>query len=138
MKQNKNSIKYKSLKTHLVTEIMVSTEISKTRKIAGWVIAGLFMGLFAFSAAGKLFMQPEAMDKLHLANWRIIIAIGEISSALLFLFPKTNIYGTLLLSTYMGGAIIIHMTGGLSIVMPTTVLIFIWIGGFLRNPQLVK
>jgi hypothetical protein len=117
---------------------MALTEISKTRKIAGWVIAGLLLALFAFSAAGKLFLQPEQMDKLHLADWRIIIAIGEISSALLFLFPKTNIYGTLLLSAYMGGAIIIHMTGGLSIVMPSAVLIIIWIGGFLRNPELIK
>jgi hypothetical protein len=102
------------------------------------VIAGLLTAIFAFSAAGKLFMQPEAMEKLHLADWRIIIAIGEISSALLFLFPKTNIYGTLLLSAYMGGAIIIHMTGGLSIVMPSGILILIWIVGFLRNPELVK
>ena len=78
------------------------------------------------------------MGQIHLENWRVIIAIGEISSALLFLFPKTNIYGTLLLSSYMGGAIIIHMTGGLSIVTPSFVLILVWIVGFLRNPELIK
>jgi hypothetical protein len=78
------------------------------------------------------------MGQMHLANWRVIIALGEIGSALLFLFPKTNIYGTLLLSSYMGGAIIIHMTGGLSLVMPTVVLIMVWIIGFLRNPELIK
>jgi hypothetical protein len=38
----------------------------------------------------------------------------------------------------MGGAIIIHMTGGLSIAMPSVVLILIWIVGFLRNPGLIK
>jgi hypothetical protein len=38
----------------------------------------------------------------------------------------------------MGGAIIIHMTGGLSILMPTIVLVFIWLGGFVRNPELIK
>lgn len=117
---------------------MASTEISKTRKITGWVIAGLLTGLFAFSAAGKLFLHPEQMEQLKLGDWRIIIAIGEITSALLFLFPRTNIYGTLLLSAYMGGAIIIHMTGGLSIVLPSVVLILIWAGGFLRNPELIK
>jgi hypothetical protein len=117
---------------------MTSTEISKTRKITAWIIAGLLMALFAFSASGKLFFHPEQMEQLHLANWRIIIGIGEITSALLFLFPRTNIYGTLLLSAYMGGAIIIHMTGGLNIAMPSVVLIFIWIGGFLRNPELIK
>lgn len=117
---------------------MATTEISKTRKITAWVIAGLLTGLYAFSASGKLFLHPEQMDQLKLGDWRIIIALGEITSALLFLFPRTNIYGTLLLSAYMGGAIIIHMTGGLSIVMPSVVLILIWIVGFLRNPELVK
>jgi len=78
------------------------------------------------------------MEQMHLANWRVIIALGEITSALLFLFPKTNIYGTLLLSAFMGGAIIIHMTNSISIVMPSAVLILVWIVGFLRNPELLK
>lgn len=117
---------------------MTNTEISKSRKITAWVIAGLLTALFFYSSTGKLFLHPEQMGQIHLANWRIIIAIGEITSALLFLFPKTNIYGLLLLSSYMGGAIIIHMTGGLSIVLPSVVLILIWIVGFLRNPGLIK
>src|SRR5665647_3309863 len=113
-------------------------EISKSSKIASWVIASLLTALYFYSASGKLFLHPEQMEQIHLANWRVIISIGEITSALLFLFPKTNIYGTLLLSSYMGGAIIIHMTGGLSIVMPSAVLILVWIVGFLRNPELIK
>jgi hypothetical protein len=117
---------------------MSITEISKTRKITAWVIAGLLTALYLFSSTGKLFLHPEQMEQMHLENWRVIIALGEITSALLFLFPKTNIYGTLLLSSYMGGAIIIHMTSGLSIVMPSVVLILVWIVGFLRNPELLK
>jgi len=117
---------------------MPITEISKARKISAWIIAGSLTALFLFSSTGKLFLHPEQMEQIHLANWRVIISIGEITSALLFLFPKTNIYGTLLLSSYMGGAIIIHMTGGLSIVMPSAVLILVWIVGFLRNPELIK
>ena len=116
---------------------MATTEISKARKIAAWIIAGLLTALYFYSSAGKLFLHPEQMDQIHLTNWRVIISLGEITSALLFLFPKTNIYGTLLLSAYMGGAIIIHMTGGLSILLPSSVLILIWIVGFLRNPELL-
>ena len=116
---------------------MSATDISKSRKITAWVIAGLLTALFIFSSSGK-FLHPEQMEPMHLANWRIIIAIGEISSALLFLFPKTNIYGTLLLSSYMGGAIILHMTNSLSIVMPSIVLILIWTVVFLRNTELLK
>ncbi len=116
---------------------MANTEISKARKITAWVIAGLLTALYFFSASGK-FLHPEQMDAIHLTNWRIIIALGEIVSALLFLFPKTNIYGTLLLSSYMGGAIILHMTGDLSIIAPSAVLILVWVVGFLRNPELLK
>jgi hypothetical protein len=115
---------------------MATPEISKTRKITAWIIAGLLAALYLYSASGK-FLHPEEMDKIHLTNWRIIIALGEITSSLLFLFPKTNLYGMFLLSSYMGGAIIIHMTGGISIAMPVVVLILVWIGGFLRNPQLL-
>jgi hypothetical protein len=117
---------------------MANSEISKVRKITAWVIAGLLTALFFFSSTGKLFLHPEQMGQMHLANWRVIIALGEITSALLFLFPKTNVYGTLLLSSYMGGAIIIHMTSGMSIVLPSVVLILVWIVGFLRNPELIK
>ena len=87
----------------------MNAEISKTRIILGWVIAGLLTALYLFSASGKI-MHPEQLNSMKLTDWRIIIAIGEVVSSLIFLFPKTNIYGTLLLSAYMGGAIIIHMT----------------------------
>lgn len=116
----------------------MKTEITKTSKIIAWVISGLLTALYLFSASGKLFLHPEQMVQMHLGDWRIIIAIGEITSALLFLFPKTNKIGTLLLSAYMGGAIIIHMTSGMSIVMPSVVLILVWITGVIRNPELLK
>ncbi|HEY3390466.1 MAG TPA: DoxX family protein [Prolixibacteraceae bacterium] len=116
----------------------MNSEISKTRKIAAWVIAGLLTALYFYSALGKLFLHPEQMDQMKLGDWRIIIAMGEITSALLFLFPKTNKYGTLLLSSYMGGAIIIHMMNGISIGMPTVVLILVWFVAYLRNPELFK
>jgi hypothetical protein len=83
-------------------------------------------------------MHPEQMEQMKLADWRIIIAFGEIGSALLFLFPKTNKLGTVLLSSYLGGAIIIHMTGGMSIAMPSVILILVWITGILRNPEFIK
>ena len=116
----------------------MTTEISKARNIAAWVIAGLLTALYFFSASGKLFFHPEQMALMKLEGWRIIIALGEMGSALLFLFPKTNRYGTLLLSSYMGGAIIIHMTGGMSIAMPSLVLILVWVVAFLRNPEIFK
>lgn len=112
--------------------------MKKTLEISAWVIAIMLTIMFLFSASGKLFLHPEQMEQMKLGSWRIIIALGEIMSVFLFLFPKTNIYGTLLLSSYMGGAIIIHMTTGTSILMPAGILILIWVTGFIRNPGLLK
>lgn len=112
----------------------MNIEISKTRKITAWIIAALLTALYLYSASGKLFLNPERMEQMRLGGWRIIIALGEIGSALLFLFPKTNRFGTLLLSSYMGGAIILHMTSGISIMMPAVVLILVWIVFYLRHP----
>jgi hypothetical protein len=117
---------------------MLNSKILKIKKNTAWIIAGLLTALFLFSATGKLFLHPEQMEQMKLGDWRIIIALGEITSALLFLFPKTNKFGTLLLSSYMGGAIIIHMTGEMSILMPSVVLILIWIVLYLRNPGIFK
>jgi len=64
--------------------------------------------------------------------------LGEITSALLFLFPKTNRFGTILLSSYMGGAIIIHMTIAQCIVIPTVVVLLVWFTFYLRKPDFFK
>jgi len=115
----------------------MTTEISKTKKIAAWIISGALTALFLFSAFGK-FAHPENMTGMHLQDWKTIIPIGEIISSLLFLFPKTNKFGVLLLSSYLGGAIIIHMTNSMNIGLPTLVLLFVWTVAYLRNPELFK
>lgn len=116
---------------------METIVISKPRKIVAWVIAVLLTALYLYSAYGK-FMHPEMFEQMHLSSWRLIIATGEIVSALLFLIPGTNIYGAFLLSSLMGGAIIIHMTSGISIMMPSVVLVLVWFVTILRNPELFR
>jgi hypothetical protein len=111
------------------------SEISNIKKIITWVIAGLLTALFLFSAYSK-FATPGQMGAMRLADWGTIIPIGEIISALLFLVPRSNKIGAFLLSSYMGGAIIIHMTGGRSILFPAVVLLLVWAVAFLRNPEL--
>jgi len=118
----------------------MSNEITKKRKIIGWCLAGLITALLLFSAMGK-FTMPEMAEnftKWGLGDWRIIIAIGELTAALLFLFPKTNIFGAFLLSAHMGGAIVVHMGHGESFIFQSVVLILIWTTAFVRNSELLS
>lgn len=119
--------------------IMETNELSKKRKITGWVIAGLITALLLFSAMGKFSMAEMAENFAiwGLGDWITIIAIGEIISALLFLFPKTNIFGAFLLSAHMGGAIVTHMSHGEPFMVQSFILILVWITAFVRNPALL-
>ncbi len=118
----------------------MNTELSKGKKMTEWILAGLLTTLYLFSASGK-FMIPKMASNFE--NWgnenrRVIIALGEITSALLFLFPKTNRYGSLLLSAYMGGVIMVHISHGTFIVMPAVVLVFVRINTYIHNQEFFK
>lgn len=114
--------------------------MNKFTTIAGWVSTGLATAVLLFSAYGKFFMDGmEAnMTRYGLADWLTIIGIGELASTILFIIPKTSRYGLLLLSSYLGGAIVTHMSQGESFLFPTVTLLFVWIGGILRHPQFYK
>lgn len=73
-------------------------------------------------------------ERWGLGNWRFVIACGEIIAALLFLFPRTNIYGVLLLSAHMGGAVAVHMSHSEPFIFPVVILALVWVTGFVRNP----
>ena len=117
----------------------MNTEMRKGRKITGWVMAGLLAAMLLFSAMGKLTMpeMAENFAKWGLSEWITIVAIGEIIAVLVFLFPKTSVFGLLLLSAHFGGAIVTHMSHGEPFVVQAGILVFIWVTGFVRNPELM-
>ncbi len=115
--------------------------ISRSRWIAGWVLTGLLSALFIASAAGKLLGGEQVvkmMGEWGLGNYVLLIGVGELVSALLFAIPKTHSLGVLLLSGYMGGAIVTHMQHGESFVIQSVILALIWVVGFLRYPELLQ
>jgi uncharacterized membrane protein YphA (DoxX/SURF4 family) len=113
---------------------------SKEKIILGISIL-LALFLAGFSGLGKL-MGGEEVVKMFtdggINDWRTIIGIGEIISAILFAVPATQRFGTWLLSAYFGGAIMFHMTTGESILVPTAFLCIIWVLSILRKDIPVK
>ncbi len=112
----------------------------KWRRISGWMLTGLLGAVFMASATAK-FMRTEQVvkgfEELGLKDKELLIGGGEMVSAILFVLPWTHSLGVLLLSGYMGGAILAHMSHGKSIVGPSVFLLLIWVAGFLRRPWLL-
>ncbi|MCH7960429.1 MAG: DoxX family protein [Candidatus Hydrogenedentes bacterium] len=112
---------------------------SKARNYAAWGLVGLLTALFAFSSFMKLSGMEEMVanfETFGLADMRIVIGIGEIVSAVLFLIPLTSSLGVLLLSAHMGGAIVTHMSNDESYIVQSVVLILVWVAQYLRYPEL--
>jgi len=114
---------------------------SKVRSLAAWILTGLLSLLFLFSASVKL-MRPDEVVKAFanfgLGDYILLIGAGELVSAVLFLIPRTNSLGLLLLSAYMGGAIVTHMQHGEDFVAQSVILVLIWVAGYLRHPEVLQ
>lgn len=68
----------------------------------------------------------------------MIIGIIELIALILFIIPRTGILGTLLLASYMGGAIATHLEHNESIITPCAIAAFVWVVAFVRFPELSK
>lgn len=95
--------------------------------------------IFYGSAAIKLSGSADAIkmfEVLGLADWRLFIAGLEIACITLFLVPQTKAVGTLLMSSYLGGAMVAHLSHGQLPFIPTAILGVVWLVAYLRKPGL--
>jgi hypothetical protein len=124
--------------------------------ILGW---GLFfqfliyiMGLLAilgwvFSVVTSIFLAKGAIDKIRgteemvgnfsfmkLDKYRAVTGWGEVLGALLLLYPPTSLYGMVLITSFMSGAVVMHLSamGGAKVSIPILVGIGSVIGYILR------
>jgi hypothetical protein len=114
---------------------------SRRAVIVGWVISILVSLLFVFSASMKFVGGPEfakGMEHLELANKIPVIplAILELSVVAIYLIPQTSVLGAILLTGYLGGAILTHWRVGDMFVLHIVLGMLIWLGIYLRDERL--
>src|SRR5258708_5983947 len=117
----------------------MSQGTKRGRTVFAAALTGLIGLMLTMSAALKLFAlspMPAQMETWGLDGWRVVIGLGELVSAALFVNPRTAELGTLLLSAYLGGAIVTHMQHGEPFIIPAVVLLAVWTTAVLRLPGL--
>jgi hypothetical protein len=107
---------------------------------AGWVISILVSLMFVFSATMKLMGGPElakGMEHLELAKIPITpLSILELTCVAVYLIPPTSVLGAILLTGYLGGAILTHWRVGDMFVVHIVLGMLIWLGIYLREDRL--
>jgi DoxX-like family len=106
----------------------------------GRAISGLLALLFTMSAVMKLMGGTEVTEGMaHMglpASLRVPLGILEFSCVAIYLIPATSVTGAILLTGYVGGAIVTHLRIGEPVFVQIALGILVWLGLYLREQRL--
>ncbi|MEW9806179.1 DoxX family protein [Mesorhizobium marinum] len=118
---------------------------SRTMTIAGWLLSALFV-LFMLGASitPKLLGMPVAEETMRQLGWPdgYVLAIGvtELVLVLLYVFPKTSVFGAVVMTGLLGGAMATQVRAGTPLVSNQLFSVYLglvmWGGLWLRDPDL--
>ena len=125
---------------------VISSNPARSRRAlwAGRVISGLAAGFLIFDSVGKLLEVQPVIDGTQQLGYPsdMVFSLGVIllSCVLAYLVPRTSVFGALLLTGYLGGAVATHLRVGnplfTHVLFPTYVAALLWGGLMLRDTRL--
>ncbi len=121
-----------------------STGVSKKALWAGRTISAVIVLLLVLDGVMKFFKPKPVVDAFaHLGiPIELDFAIGTLLllCTLLYAVPATSILGAILLTGYLGGAVMSHLRAGdplfTHVLFPTYLGSLIWLGLYLRDRRL--
>ena len=126
---------------------MTDQQPTKGQLIAGRILSGLVILFLLFDAGLKL-VAPEVAIKYTPPSlgWPLdvptmtMLAVLLLIPTLLYIWPRTSIFGAIIITGYLGGAIATHVRIGSPlfshILFGVYLGLMLWGGLWLRDPQL--
>ena len=118
-------------------------ELSKPAVWTGRVLSALVVLFLVMDGVFK-FLKPQpvidAFARLGIST-SLAVPIGAILllCVVIYLIPRTAVFGAVLLTGYLGGAIAIHMRAGSSLfgetLFPAYMGVLVWLGLYLRDSR---
>jgi hypothetical protein len=111
----------------------------------GRILTGLFaLFMLGASIAPKLLHLPIAEETMAQLGWppgyAFMIGIIELGCLVLYLIPRTSVFGAVLMMGLLGGAIATHIRAGSPlfshVLFSVYLALFMWGGLWLRDPRL--
>ncbi len=115
----------------------MTTEISKGRRITGWVLNGLVAAALFMSAIGKISgaeQMQEVMGETGIGDYLVLLGTIEILCVLLFVIPKSRSIGALAIIAYLGGVISFEWSQTSAPFAGILLSVLFWVGLYLREP----
>ena len=113
---------------------------SKPVLVLGWVLS-VIPALMLLAGAGMMLSGSEdAMKGMRTYGFTeragMIVGVAALVSAVLYLLPPTAVLGAILMTGYLGGAVVTHVRAQEPFFIPILVGVVVWLGLFLRDPRL--
>src|SRR5687768_12600500 len=119
---------------------MRNPDTPKWMRWAGYVISALIVGALLFSAVLKLLKPQELVSEFTRLELSDDLALGlgilEATCAIIYAIPQTAVLGAILVTGYLGGAILTHVRIDDPFVPPAVMGVLAWLGLYLRDPRL--
>ena len=123
-----------------MSSLPATPSVSKRMLWTGWVLSGLPSLLLLFSGAMKLANPPGLTEGFAHLGLPVSDALGlgllELGCTVVYLVPRTAVLGAVLLTGYLGGAILTHLRIGEPFILQALLGVVLWGGLYLREPRL--
>jgi hypothetical protein len=116
------------------------TQISKTRKITGYVLSILPSLMILMAGIMKVIGNEGMLENMNkITNWgdkMLLIGLIELGALALYWIPKTMNIGFFLLASFGGGIIVAEVVAGDIPIPGIIVSTLLYAGTFLRKPSI--
>ena len=106
----------------------------------GRIVSAVPVLMLIMSALMKFAKPPPVVEGFAHLGLSVTLAFGlgalELACTAIYLVPRTAALGAILLTGYLGGAIVTHLRVGDPFIGPIIFGVLIWAGLFLREPRL--
>jgi hypothetical protein len=136
-------LKYQNQTTNKIMEATLSAIATpSTSKAALWtgrIISGLCILFLLFDAVCKIIKEQHAISASTALGIPVSaipgVGITLLICTLLYAIPRTAVWGAILLTGYLGGAMAIMMRAGQPVYFALVFGILVWLGLYLTNSQ---
>jgi uncharacterized membrane protein YphA (DoxX/SURF4 family) len=117
-----------------------SAPVSRAVRWTGRIMSLLPVLMLLFSAIMKLVHPPQLDEGFAHLGLPVTMAFGlgmlELACTVVYLIPRTAVLGAILLTGYLGGAILAHLRVGDPYYTQFIFGVLVWGGLYLRDPRL--
>ena len=108
-----------------------------TLKNLGWALTAIVTFMLGMSSVSKIVGTQEMINNftfMNLLPYLALLGVVELAGVVMLVIPKTSKYGAILLSSYLSGAVAIHlsMMVGTGVMMPFVLGLTVWTAHCLR------